>query len=636
MLGLEHGRYTKLVGLDVPLPADVAYKLLCHPGVRSVELALHLHAAETSVLGKQVATWYPTEYNTFEFPTTGSVGEFLISVDGRALAPEVDNAWLSMQLTVNGVKPEMLQKIGTYTIMRLTKARNDVLVPRIVPSILKYCKRGSGPCYVEVSTPGRNPCRMIRVSDELTLLTDDVGVFSTTGQQLRDAYSGIAARVVDMGLRRKAVSALAREDGSRDPGRLIAVLLDLELQNQSVRLDAWDSPTSATRWSWVPFAWCFNGITRRSFAQNIIERSRGAGRSSCKTFQLVFAIFCAIMSVMPWPSIHCSEGLPHPPPDNEPEEPGHVLPGTYCRIGPDLGSRVAIRILLLIVATFNLTTLAYAADTAYFVRAAYVDDRFAPIYYEGTLPLGFGLPGYVADYNNLKPLAIGSKIRIKDPEKWVDPEKPRDNLFAVGLVFAGWLPSVTVPCQQNLVVALRNRQLAEMPLPDEEFFDEQSKRYLLQFRHQGDVRQEDFNAWNDRFDTTRRAKHAKARDNWVDCSVTEFLATVRKGFTKMEKVLRVAKVWSKAPYDPRVITGATDEFNVVWGLYFFQARDLLKSAYSDLPNNVLLASGKSSRTLGEWFETALASEGRAICGDDQLVIVRGILLELDGVRHSTN
>jgi len=629
---LASGDYTQVVGIDVPLDAAGAAAILAQRGVKHIMLALHVHVARDSVIEQQAATWVgPLGSDTFAM--TGSLGKFIINTPGRAAWQEIDHAYLTMQMPVNGVKPELYCELGSYKVYRLTRTVVAPTTPMVVASLRQLNSKYSASVFAAVSAPGRNPVYMLRITDELVAFRDNLGWYATTGETIREANSILGGRAIDESLRRKVVTSILRKVGNEDAGRVVGTLLDLEAHAQTTQQDAWDSGTMGTWLTWLPFAWLFN--TRRSFAATLTRRIRGEAPQ--RVWRLVLGVVMLFVSFLPWPSYHCVEV------GGDNTDPGHshghtgTHGSTVCRLEIVAGTNFYLRAILLVITTLNLASLAYGADPAYEFRAAYEDDRFAPIYCtEGSLPFGFGLPGYVASCDVSKPLADGASIRTRDPAKWVDIDNPRDMLFAVGVVFCGYTPSVTLPCQQNLVCALRDRQLAVTPEPDHVFFREQAREYLAQFRDPGDVAEEDFEAWNCRFDPVRRNKHDRARQAWLDCVVSDYAALIRKGFTKAEKVLRVDKEIGKAPFPPRLITGATDEFNVVWAVYFFQARENIKKAYADLPNNVLLASGSTSRELGDWFTEALATSGRAICGDDQYVIVDGLILELDGSKHDSH
>jgi hypothetical protein len=293
------------------------------------------------------------------------------------------------------------------------------------------------------------------------------------------------------------------------------------------------------------------------------------------------------------------------------------------------GIDLVLRVLIVAFVLASLPSTAYATTD---LRQTYELNRFDNIYFEGPLPEGFGLPGYVS-HRELRPLAEGSKIRIRE-SKYVDEENPKDCLFAVGVAFGGHLPSVAMPCQQNLIVAVRNRQLAEMPKPDEEYFLARQVIYILSIFGGTieDPKPTDYLEWNGRFPTPRQRCHDVALAGLREQIYSFYIALLRKGFSKVELILRICF----EDYDPRVITGASDVFNVVFGPWFYKAREVIKSYYASLDQNILFASGKTSRELGIWFDEAWYSKGRAICGDDQLVVTRGVFGEGDGSRHDAH
>jgi len=421
--------------------------------------------------------------------------------------------------------------------------------------------------------------------------------------------------------------------------------MESELRDQNVSEQAWDSPVAGTWLSWVPFIWLFGFASKKSLAASLVLRARGEFSAGPRYYALLLCVAVMCLVALPWPTQTCvSEFQPHFVtkeynlfvPWGQADTPlvtvnslGVDLSHIVCAWGLDYSGLLPLRIGATLLTIMALPKLAYATPVE--VREEYIADRFSKIYYDGPLPSRFGLPGYVSN-RPLKPLGEGCEIHLKDPEVWVETDEPKDMLFAVGVVFGGYLPSVALPCQHNLMVGARNRQLAATPAPDLEEFDGKVTKYLEIFGPSNDIDDLDFDEWNGRFPSGRQGNHIRALEKVRDQANTWFLTILRNCFMKVEKIMRIAK----GEYDPRVITGASDEFNVQWGNYFYKARDVIKAAYNELPGNVLLASGSTSRDLGKWFEAAMETSGRAICGDDQLIIVDGVFIEADGERHDSH
>jgi hypothetical protein len=438
----------------------------------------------------------------------------------------------------------------------------------------------------------------------------------------------------------RVASTATRGVGEVDGTRLANIVLDLALHDQLRSQDAWDGPAPALWASWLPFAWAIPWISRRSLAQVLIARAKGeVAFRPMRLYALVGCLAWMVAAAIPWPHLDwhddASDGvaLPH-------SSSAELAPPAWRKwslwpsftvlwsFGGTL--TLGLRGFMLGAAFMMLTRLAYVDATA--VKDLYTCDRFAPIYYNGTLPDRFALPGYIANDVTLAPMADDATLRVRPPLRSVPDDALIDNLWAVGVVIGPWLPSVSLPCQQNLLVGLRNRQLAAVPAPDLSFFTAHANRYLAQFKWTGDVAEIDFAEWNARFDGARQRAHELAVETWDTMSTTIYEILVRKGFTKLEKIMRVGKT----AFDPRVITGASDVFNVIGGPWFYKARDRVKEAYAQLRGNVVLASGMTSRELGSWFERALVEDGRAVCGDDQLIVVNGVIVELDGKRHDAH
>lgn len=274
-----------------------------------------------------------------------------------------------------------------------------------------------------------------------------------------------------------------------------------------------------------------------------------------------------------------------------------------------------------------------AAQNVHPLRAAYAEDKFCEHFWHGPLPCRFSLPGHVSA-RPLCELAEGAELVVGEPPIKEDIENPKDMLEAVGIVFSGYLPSVALPCQQNLVVGACNRQLKKVPLPDMDYFAKVTHDYLAKV---GSVAREyvheNFDAWNSGFPKARRAQHEVARAKMLQQLYTSFDIVQRKVFTKVEKIVR----WGKGDYDPRVITGATDSFNTVFGPFFKAAKGSLAQVAETVGENVLWVTDQSASALGDWFDRATADGvGRAICGDDQIIVVNSTIVEADGDRHDTH
>jgi hypothetical protein len=672
---LSQGEYSTIFALDVPATPQFLAQLLAAPAVNEIILALHIHTAEVSICGDQVATWRPKLPGSPGLKNDGSVGIFSIQVPGRASFFENDHAWLALQQTLNGCKPELSCAIGSYSVYRITKSRARHWNPQILPSLWPFIKRQAVGGYIKLSG-GVGAERMVRISDELILLRDDRGWFSTNGDDLRDGHDLCSGRPCDEHLRRKLTSHLNRAAGAKDGGRLSSFLLACELHDQNAAQNSWDCPTPVGGWSSLPFAWMMALFSRRTLAQKILSRARGELFQPIRIWEVLFAVVAVIVAVVPWPWVAYGAWF----------EP-HVY-YTYSAVwtafwaiafGASLllarrfslslakfgfgtlvfvtvlmraqivrisvpavtlfrerysfgwawwGYDTPLRGLILIAVCMALPRLAYAAPD---VRLAYEDDQFSPIYFECALPSQFSLPGYISR-RPLKPLGEGCKVVVNHPRRLVDVDHPADAIFAVGIAFAGYFPHVSLPCQENLVVALRNRQCAAMPPVELPYFNKLAQEYLDSVPTSKLPIIVDFDSWNSRFPRGRQISHTLALTRVKNCTVSDYTYIARDAFIKVEKVLRI----EKGPYDPRLISGASHEFNVVWGPFFFAARDRIVDSYRDRPDNVCLASGCTSPELGAWFSEALERGGRAICGDDQLACYQRVWLEIDGVRHDAH
>jgi len=431
-----------------------------------------------------------------------------------------------------------------------------------------------------------------RISDEHIILKSRVETVATDGALLRNALAGIHHRTLNDQTRTKVVVATVRDD-VYDGEAAIRMLFDLEAASQQKTANALDAATPLGWLHRIPFVWVFTGSTRRRLYDDLAVRLRGSPNWTRRWLALMMMVSATLLVVA-----------------------GDVLAW---------GWRVTGFFLLLAI----LPAFAYGADH-HTVREQYSENMFAPVMYHGELPKGFGLPGYVADVP-LKEMADGATLVVREPLKWEDTANPRDMVFAEGIVFDGYLPTVALPCQQNLLVAIRNRQIAKMPETDENYFWSVANKYLANVRKQIDVPDIDFDAWNVRFPRGRQLDHLRALEGWANGLYNDYDVLKRSGFMKVEKIMRLAK----GAYDPRLISGASDAYNVVVGPWFHSAKKCLKGAFERF-RNVVHVSSETSRELGEWFEAAAMEGGRVVCGDDQLINVCGWWIEVDGKRHDAH
>jgi hypothetical protein len=662
---LESGQYDTVFWVDTQVEPEVIARYLEYPGVRQCKGLYHLHTSD-GTRGGQTAVWrpYPIEedeayahHKPLEMPglaANGHIGQYMIDVEGRATSVEGDNAWLIMQRPIYGVKPEIERRIGDLAIVRFTRTAigTGELEATAVPNIMTYVGRGTAPAYVQSSHCGKR-YRMARYSDELIILEDDQGWFSTNGSSVRTARGLIVGRAISEDLRRSVEKNLSRLDATSECGRLAALLLDLEVHAQYRSQEAWDL-SSATSWlARVPFAWVFFDVSRRAAAVELLARTKRATSYHRKCFTLFALLLTCLVAIIPWPYHHCDTHMGFGMTKSNFRQDVDVpvfgklalnadyyhptLAVTSCSIVFAMGGLDLLpRALMFFLAANRIPGMAYAAPVGDALRASYNNDRFAEQDFEGSLPLKYALPGYVSK-SVLKPLGEDCEIKIRDPDRNPDDEYPRDSLWAVGVVFAGYLPSVSLPCQQNLIVAARNRQLAAMPVPDEKLFWHYAHQYLAGIAPDYDAPRPNYDAWNARFPLARRAQHDAARARLANATPTDFEINLREVFVKVEKIIR----FEKGEFDPRVITGASAEFNVIFGPYFYAATDQLKKALENQEGNVYLAGGDNSAMLGEWFARATDEGiGRAICGDDQLIVVSHggelFFIEIDGSRHDAH
>lgn len=655
MESLAKGEYESAYALDVPLqPDEIAHILRNLTGRMgqppSFFLAIHLHQRGISSLHNQFAVWKPTDDHN-QFGTTGSVGAFSISVDGRASFEEADHVWMTMQLPVGGVKPETVCKLGTYHYMRFTLTSAPDPTPSKLTSVLPFLGRRASKAYVQ-QPAGGEVIEVIRVHDDFILIRDDQGWFVTDPVMVHEMQSKLAARPpqpANGAVVRRAVVAAVRSDSYNNSWRLAAVLEHIEISaqcNYQRALDVSRTAETSTGFSLIDDV---IGSTRRDTQKRLLLQTKGEATShSLRVFLYGFTFCGAIMLTSALLDAY-----------------GHNVldvfsPYIGVRNLPQYASMVVNCVVIVAVLKFiggqsheNAKWWCYAIYFAMFIGYVrgethdsdtpghflsvtvlhqYMYDRFGEVEYAGPLPKGFGLPGYVCPLSYPE-LGEDCWISVKEPEKYVDTDNPRNTLFAVGVTFAGYLPSVALPCQENMVAAARTRQLAAMPDYDQEFFWQVVEDYWKKLSWQREMEETNYEQWNSRFPGSRQLQHDCAAIDVQDQNFEEFHAVRRNVFIKVEKILKL----TGKPYKPRVITGATHLFNVMVAPWMYKLKDVVEETLSNMEDDlVMLASGKTAQQMGEWFAAAQLGNGRAICGDDQLVFADGTCVESDGSKHDAH
>jgi hypothetical protein len=285
---------------------------------------------------------------------------------------------------------------------------------------------------------------------------------------------------------------------------------------------------------------------------------------------------------------------------------------------------------LLITAAAQIGRSAYA-ENVHPVLEQYREDMFAQVTYEGTLPRGLGLPGYVCPLPQV-PLAEGCEVKERTPLREVDEENPKDCLFGVGLVFDGYLPSVAMACKTNALRAVTNRQLMVTLEPDTQHFEQRAASFKQAIKPtERDAVAPSFVAWNSRFPKGRQIAHRQAAQRVADGEFDLSDVIKRNAFPKVEKILREGK----GPYIPRNITGGSDEFNVMCGPWFYAVKYwIAETVYRAL--GWLMVNDQDAAQLGAYFESALSNGGVMVRGDDQLLLYRGVVFEGDGSKHDAH
>jgi len=322
-------------------------------------------------------------------------------------------------------------------------------------------------------------------------------------------------------------------------------------------------------------------------------------------------------------------------------------------VWPEQAPRLSMAAVALIAARTLCGPVVYIGT--YDVRLHFEQNMFAPIAFNGPLPVfsgayGFALPGYVST-SPLRELQQGASVKLRFLD--AEPDLQRDRMWATGIVFGDRFPTTFIPCQHNLFIALRNRQCAAMPAADPTAFgrlaDELAEDWRTSVFPEHLTQLDGFNydaafiEWNCRFPSGRQRQHIEARRVLTSRHVDDDEIYRRTSFVKLEK--KFVDIDEATNSDPRVITAASDFYNVLYAPYFYQLAKHIKQTFSHL-SRFFIATSTSAGELGNWFDAAVAGDldwpCYAACGDDALFVIqdpvtgRPLIVEADGSRHDAH
>jgi len=241
------------------------------------------------------------------------------------------------------------------------------------------------------------------------------------------------------------------------------------------------------------------------------------------------------------------------------------------------------------------------------------------------------LPAFIYLYNKCKNVYFGSKGRVNIPlrestttaiaetdkrivsvgEAAVVVRQEKDAIYHVGLSVGDYIPIVSASNNQNELVAVANRQLACKDENDKQYRKSFAglatwiSRYKAYLFPQADEVKVSFAAWNDRYPVAQRERHLEAlrRVQTMGVNNLNFNIYAKKAFIKKETLFK-AKLEGLDEYDPRLIQGCHDEYNVLVGPWIYAFTQRLKLDWH-ADNFIVYGSGLNAEQLGRIFTRSL-------------------------------
>ncbi len=176
------------------------------------------------------------------------------------------------------------------------------------------------------------------------------------------------------------------------------------------------------------------------------------------------------------------------------------------------------------------------------------------------------------------------KIRPGAYVKVVEEKEPREDTPLMGVVattFTGHIPVVPTSTQQNTLLSIRNRVVADVDPPVDGHWEKMSRRFIkkqyinfAKFMIKDDVEQA-FTEWNNNFPPGRKKEHLRAFE-FLKSNSMQVHNYYRKLFGKREK-LDKSTPDGLVDFVQRAISGTSHEANVLLGPFMYQySKELTK------------------------------------------------------------
>lgn len=652
------GGYDVIVLLDVPLSANDAANLMIRANTKEILLAVHNYDDMSGKLGDQTYVWMPCEA-----PVSGCTGEYYITAPGVSAIREPDLFYLK-SCSFDGLRIEKVATLPLYSVFSIKLCDLTKTTLCVQPSMVFGSLSPAGTYKL---TERMN---YHRFSSTFGVVEDAGKFYATDPREVLAVYEKCEARDSTDTLRDRLTTHAYSLRGRRtEIELLLSVCTSLKANREAPYLFRGYEPEARGIFGTPWFAWMTP--TRRAIeARNNTLRRGLFTRDGFKATMLLVSLvlLCFVFAPVPYVSVDqfstnwVTDGVARAIGHSSASDYAPPLTAVYCHdlaatwwdsvmlrsnhLTLTVGLTFAgapLRFVMVLMAFAAMLESARAQQIAFgqMVRIAYAMEPFGVVLGNGPLSehgTSFGLPSLVAE-RELRPIAHDAEVKILPVDD--DGSKERDGLFGVGIGFGSLIPAVMRPCQANELIAVRNRQCARMPDYDKSAFEEAAALFVAMYPtpSQRDV-VVDYQAWDERFPVGRRKEHAAAYEQWqrgVPPSEAELRAG--KSFIKVEKINKLNFTGLGEYYDPRLISGQPDWYNVIAGPWEYAYGKLMKPLFTHT-KRTFYVDGSSAAELGQWFLLAHEAGGAAVCGDDQILVIVDApyvwYVEIDGSRHDAH
>jgi hypothetical protein len=202
----------------------------------------------------------------------------------------------------------------------------------------------------------------------------------------------------------------------------------------------------------------------------------------------------------------------------------------------------------------------------------------------------------------LNPIDVGAKITLPDMTTY-----DQERLELVGVAFPERIPVVASKNGTNEAIGCNNRGLiTKLPFDEPQFVDFLGWRernlkeiYPEEMENGRWPLKVDFEEWVSRYPAQRQLQLRAALKRVVDYGKFNPAWAGTKMFTKIELLLK-SDPTDLEDFDPRMISGCSDEFAVITGPFMYQLQNWLKRCWNK-KHFITYTAGMTGDLIGEWF-----------------------------------